>query len=372
VSIEWRSGTDGASDAFLDLPAIVYRDDPRWIPEEASIVARAFSRENAWFDQGEAATLCLPGEARLAVFINGACTIDGERAAFFGYWEQTATAASARLFDAAADWARARGCTMLYGPIDFTSFGRYRVSLGSEPGGLPFPGEPYQAPGYAETLTALGFHEVRRYATQLGPTPREAVERKRPALDSARAAGYSFETLDARAWLAFVPELYAVADSIFGDGFAYTPVSRAYFEAGYAESVARRLCPHTSLVARAADGSLAGFLLAFPHYGPLAVQGAARDRVPASRLSFAEHAARLCASGERTAIAKTAGVMPEHRRRGVLDAMSVLAIERGLPHYDRWMAALVRDGNASGRFGAPYSAAERSYALYARRVGSDA
>jgi hypothetical protein len=369
LTVDVRDGRAGVDEAFVELPHALYADDPWWIPEDRSSVRRAFSSGNPWFARGEAVTMCVAGEARMALFANAGCEIDGQRSAFFGCWEQRAgSAAGAAMFVEALRWARERGCTMLHGPIDFTTFGRYRVSSGIEPGGLPFPGEPYQAAHQIAALETAGFGVTQRYVTQIGPTPYAAAELKRPALAAAVAAGYDFAPLDAEGWMRFVPELYAAADTIFGGGHAYTPVSREYFETGYGAGVARRLCPHTSVIARAPDGSFAGFLLAYPHHGPLAAQRAGTARVDAAALSFAEHAGVLQSRGERTAIVKTAGVMPGHRRRGVLDAMSVLAIDRGRPHYDRWMAALVRDGNPSGRFGAPHAAGVREYALYARHV----
>ena len=51
-----------------------------------------------------------------------------------------------------------------------------------------------------------------------------------------------------------------------------------------------------------------------------------------------------------------------------MDALAVAVLERGQGHYDRWMAALIREKNHSARYGGRRQRLERSYALYAKPV----
>ncbi|MGZ3407677.1 MAG: hypothetical protein ACXVAN_14605, partial [Polyangia bacterium] len=100
---------------FLELPHQLYRDDPRWIPEEPDAVARAFSPANRWLQTGMAQPFCLPGRARAAAFFDPRCAIDGAPAAFFGYWESVGDLEADRaLFARVVEWARARGAARLY------------------------------------------------------------------------------------------------------------------------------------------------------------------------------------------------------------------------------------------------------------------
>lgn len=378
-SIAARDFTAGVDDAFVELPRRVYAADPAWIPEDEDSLRRAFSLGNPWFARGRAVTLCVRGRARLAVFREPGCRVRGRESAFFGYWEHRGAAdASLALLDAAAEWARTHGAETLYGPVNFTTLGTYRLRLSAEPGAVTFPGEPYNPPGYPALLEGAGFAPVQHYVTQVGMPGGSALA---PAMSARRAlldAGYTIEPLDGARWLAMLPELHRAADAIFGANLAYTPVSFEAFAAGYGATVARRLCPRTSLVARAPDGALAGFLLVYPHYGPLLVRGAPGGRVPVGALSYDEHAPALERLGERTAVAKTVGVVAAHQGRGLMSALGVTALERGRAHYDRWLAALIRADNPSRRFGAAHMRAERTYALYARPLdgprdgGSDA
>ncbi len=360
-----RTGTAGLHDAFVDLPRAVYADDPLWIPEEAVQLRRAFSADNAWFATGSAMTMCIPGRARLAVFRRHGCVIDGKAAAWFGFFESVNDAEVAGvLLGEAAAWARAQGADVMYGPIDFNTFGRYRIRVSAEPGGMPFPGEPYNPPYYASLLASADLAAARKYVTQIGRIKPRPLEAKRAMAYAVEEAGYTIEPLDGASWLAALPELHSKADEIFSDSFAYTPVSFDQFAAGYGASVARRMCARTSLLARGPDGDIAGFLLVYPQYGPLVVQGAAAQRVPLSELSWEQHDPALVARGERLAVAKTVGVCPKHRSRGLMDALGAVAIDRGEGRYDRWAGAMIRADNPSRRFGAAHMDVERTYALY--------
>ena len=360
-------GTSGLDESFVDLPRLIYGDDPLWIPEEEGQLRAAFDAGNPWFVRGRALTLTVPGQARLAVFHDDACTIGGRRAAYFGYWEHRGNAAAnGRLFAEAEAWARLRGAAILCGPVNFTTLGTYRLRTAAEPGAVPFPSEPYNPASYPSTLCALGYDMTRSFLTWVGSIKRELLapklERRRGLLE----AGYVLEPLQFDRWMAMLPELHRLADEIFGEGLGYTPVPLNAFAAACGEPIARRFDPTASLIARAPDGSLAGFVLTYPHYGPLAVQGAGRARVPASALCFSEHAPVLEGLGHRTGIVKTVGVARAHRRRGVMDALVLTAIERGMPRYDNWLAAMMRDDNPSTRFGGPHAEHSRRYALYGK------
>ena len=71
-------------------------------------------------------------------------------------------------------------------------------------------------------------------------------------------------------------------------------------------------------------------------------------------------------AGERTAVVRTIGVHPEHRAKGVMDALMAEAVARGVRHYDRWIGALIEASSWSRRFGASQTDHERMYALFAK------
>ena len=371
MRIVMRSGASGVHDAFAELPRLVYADDPLWIPEEECQLRRAFSATNPWFASGSAVTMCIPGRARLAVFRQHGCLIDGRPAAWFGFFESLDDRQAAELLlGEAAAWARAHGAAVLYGPIDFSTLGKYRVRVRAEPAAVPFPGEPYNPPYYAGLIEGAGFAVAREYVTQIGRIKARPLDAKRETARAVADAGYTLVPLDGATWLATLPELHGKADEIFADSFGYTPVPYDQFAAGYGASVAKRLCARTSVLARGPDGDLAGFFLVYPHYGPLAIQGSTLGRVPVSDLSYDAHDAVLAAAGGTLAVAKTVGVTPKHRGRGLMDALGATVIERGVGRYDCWVGAMIRADNPSRRFGAAHMDFEREYALYGQPLTS--
>jgi hypothetical protein len=231
---------------------------------------------------------------------------------------------------------------------------------------MPFPGEPYNRAEYSAILSENGFCEAMRYVTQIADVGLTATEAQRMAAEKLEKAGYVFEPLDGSRWLSLLPALHQMADEIFGDAFAYSPVSYEEFAANYGEGLARRLCPHTSVLAIGPAGDIAGFFISFPHYGPLLIQASTIGRVRSSELSYDVHQPMLAAAGHTTAVAKTIGVHPAHRQHGLMNAMGALAMERGRGRYDQWIAALVRENNVSRRFGDAHSHRLRKYTLYRR------
>lgn len=363
-----RNGPDGVPDDFLDIPAVVYRDDPMWIPEEPEVVASAFTDANPWFASAAACTVCIPGVARAAAFRDPRLTIDGRPAAFFGYFESAgAVSDDLRVMRRVEAWARDRGAEVLVGPVDFTTLGRYRIRLSAEPGAITFPGEPYNPPEYPARLQALGFRLYQQYLTQVGPPPVSRAAGVGDALAALRSEGFRFERATPTLWLSHLDELHPLIDAIFARSFGYTPVSRAMFDAACGESLARRICPHASTMAFTKSGEIAGFFLVYPNYGPLVVQAAGAARVPASSLEYGRHCSALASSSSSiAAVAKTTGVSPAFRRRGLMNAMAAESVRHGEGRYGAWFGAMIRADSHSRNFAHGRTWNERWYGLYGK------
>ncbi|MBH24591.1 MAG: hypothetical protein CMH57_09095 [Myxococcales bacterium] len=355
-TIHTATAQEGLPEAFLTIGLLATGDDPDAIPTpEANLPAR-FSPDDPWFAAGnDAAAFWIEGRARLMVFLPRGLEIAGEPSCFFGFWESApGQGDEARvhqaLFERARGWARARGARSMYGPIDFSTYGRYRLRLESEAGAITFPGEPYNPARYPALLTSCGFSLSQGYMTQIARTETLAPAREQRAhvLGRVEAMGYRLLPMSPDAWLSRLDELHAAIDDMFGQNFAYTPLSLEAFKRACGPSFIRKADPDVSTLCVAPDGALAGFFIVYPHYGPLVRAGAAQ-RVAVTDLDFHAHAPRLGA--RQDAILKTVGVLPAHRRHGLMSAMVMSILERGADRYQRWFGALVRDDNPSGRFG---------------------
>lgn len=359
---------DAIAAEFHSVAQQVYHDDPLWLGEDLKSLTEQFRAALSQSDL-KLWTKCLPGIARLAVSISPRQVIDGRLSAFFGFWEGTDSPdQQSALFREAEQWAKDQGAECLIGPINLSTFYSYRVRLNEFAAGA-FPGEPYNPPYYAGLLDTAGFRPLKQFHSWLGPID-DRVEAlsadMEPALQGLESEGLSFLPLNGDTWLGRLDEFYDYVDQIFGNNFAYTRISRDHFETSFGSPIARRLCPHSSVLAQNADGEIAGFFLGFPDYGPLVQQGN-KEQMVLSEIGF-EDFSRL--KGRRTLLGKTGGVHPDFRNRGLFGIMSYLMLKRGSAHYDWGGAVLVREDNPSARvaelmFSRPQDQ-RRDYGLFAK------
>jgi hypothetical protein len=363
-----RPAVDGPPDGFFDVARRVYRDDPRWIPEDEEGLRARFSSDNPWFERGDAHLWCMPERSRLAAFMSPDTRVDAVPAAFFGYWEtQERPGTDAVVFGQAEAWARRRGAHRLYGPIDFSTFDRYRLCTGGDATTAPFPQEPFNPPGYPALLTALGFRPTATSYASLVLT-RDLCEHLageyRPHLDRVLALGYRIEPLSTDAWLADLRPLHGLCDAVFGEQFAYTPITFEEFSVVCGESYARRMAPDLSFLGRAPDGSLAAVVVNSPDWSPLLAQGNPA-RLRARELAHDLHRPLLARHGPANALIRTGGVVPRHRGVGLAYAFLArvfAAVAEG--DWDRATVGIVTAGNAIDHLLRRHEPAVRTYALY--------
>jgi hypothetical protein len=89
----------------------------------------------------------------------------------------------------------------------------------------------------------------------------------------------------------------------------------------------------------APDDSVAGFLLIYPHYGPLVIQKAGDGRVPVSELNYHQHWPLLEKQESIAGLAKTIGIHPNHRGKHLSVALAVQCALWGADRYDCWYGA---------------------------------
>ena len=148
---------------FLDLPFRIYRDIPQWVPPLETDARHMLDRKrHPFYTHSDAAFfLALQDGApvgRVAVLDNRNYNeFNSERTAFFYLFECEHDGAAARaLFEAAFDWARARGLDQIAGPKGFTTFdGMGLLVKGFEH--RPAFGIPYNPPYYPALIETAGF-----------------------------------------------------------------------------------------------------------------------------------------------------------------------------------------------------------------------
>lgn len=361
-------GAESIPASFLDVPHVIYQNDLSWIPESRQDVLSQFSKANPWFNHGESVIAVNDGKSRIAGFFSPEMQINGEPVAYFGYWESVNDLEANRpLFSALEEWAREKGATRLYGPINFSTFGAYRIRTGGFEQGA-FPGEPYNPSYYQDLLRGLGFEtnedlEYRSFPVDI-PAFLEASSREYNALKRRIDSRLKVEQLTADIWLDKIEEFYQLIDQIFGQNFAYTPVSKAQFKTSMGLSFAEKLCPLSSMIAWGKEGEIAGFFLAFPDYSPLQNQGAGNARL--DQVSFAHDFGNL--PRPRTMLLKTVGTHPKYRRFGLGSYLGLEGCRLAQDKYDRVIAALLKSDNPSTNFPRRHIQTNRTYALFSKRL----
>jgi hypothetical protein len=114
---------------FLDLPFFLYRDCPQWVPPLASDAKGMMDRRrHPFYRHSDAAFFMAYGDSarpvgRIAVLDNRRYNeFNHERTAFFYLFEcENDSAVAKMLFDAAGEWACARGLNRLIGPKGFST-----------------------------------------------------------------------------------------------------------------------------------------------------------------------------------------------------------------------------------------------------------
>ena len=374
VGVLEADGGQGVADEFVDLSWHVYRNDPLWIPEDSDALRRQFSAGNAWFERAEARWWCIPGSARLAAFYAPDTRVAGKAVAFFGLWETTGDLDANRLlFQQAEAWARARHAERIIGPIDFTTFGRYRLRTGGNATARPFLQEPYNPAGYPALIEALGYDELPiRYFTHVvtQEQQRRLADALAPSVDVLEGAGYRLERVTTELWMRELPALHAMCDSVFAEQFAYTPLSFAEFEAQCGERFIRRIEPDASVAMWAPDGTLAGFVINYPDWSPLIAMDAGDARLRSDEIDHAKHMPLLRARPEMDWLVRTGGVLPEHRGQHAMAAMGG-AILRRMVDSEQWNQSVWGIGivgNGIDHMVRDLTVTSRFFALYAREL----
>ena len=371
-NVQIAEACEGIPNGFFEARDRIYANNPMEIPEDRAAVSAQFSASNPWLAYNEAASMCVEGKARTAVFAPDSLHIEGKRACFFGYFESLDppedAEATQTMLAQAESWARKRGAESLFGPINFSTYNNYRIRLNAEPGAITFPGEPYNPDYYRELLEACGYRLHHGYRTQIAPI--DHLTQARSAREACRAAieteGFTIQPLSHDKWLSSIDEFQLLIETTFRQNFAYTPLSKTLFRQACGRSFIQKADPDVSVVCFSPGGEIAGFFLVYPHYGPLVIRGAGSRRLPVDALDFATHWPQLQSLGHKVAIAKTVAVHPAFRRKGIMDAMSLALLDQGEKRYELWFGALIRDDNPSRNFGDSWETDSRTYGLFSK------
>lgn len=360
-----RQSSMSVNKEFTDIPQRIYADDPFWLGEDSSLIQQEFSIRNGFFETGEA-WIGYEGDTRLAAFFESGYRLEDQPAACFGYWETNQNLKANRsLFSKVEKWAKAKGVKALYGPINFSTFGAYRLRVNAFDESA-FLGEPYNPHYYPDLLVKLGFevcqryqsrfhHDIAQWACQVRPKQKELSEK----------LGHNFllQPLSVEMWLKYLPQAYRLVETAFKRNFAFRSIPFAEFRKIFGESYIAKSCPVTSQIVLDRDNHLAGFFVCFPDYAELI---SSQARLQSSLdLRYTTHFPKL--NRPRTLLAKTGAVDPKYRGKGIFTWMCNQLVIASVRDYQQVCAALMREDNLSMNYGLNFPTS-RNYALFRKKL----
>lgn len=183
-----------------------------------------------------------------------------------GHFEAADEAAGVAVLRRAAQRLAEEGAVRVVGPMNGSTWARYRLALPPDPGSAarpPFLSEPTNPSWYPACFEAAGFEAVEHYLSRLVPDLDSLAEPAARARERATERDIRIETLEPAAFEGALDELYDLSLEAFSDNPYYSPLPRAEFLRMY-EPI-RPLVGHGFvLLARPDQGRAAGFLFGFP------------------------------------------------------------------------------------------------------------
>lgn len=281
--------------------------------------------------------------ARCSLWWRTVPSLDDHRLGLIGHYAAADAASGGRLLALACARLRGERCTLAVGPIDGSTWRRYRFVTDRVPAASRsrFFLEPDNPDAWPLHFQADGFRVLATYRSALATQLRQPTV----AADNAfRDRGVIIRTLDAGDG-EDLRRVYQASVASFAGNFLYTPISESEFVDQY-----RAVLPfvHPELVTIAElDGEIVGFLFAVP------------DILEASRTT-------ACAG--RTIVVKTLAVTPRCRGMGLgtllFTKTNAAAMRMG---FTGAIHALMHDGNTSQRISGDAHTIRR-YALFARAL----
>jgi len=290
----------------------------------------------------------LPGErgalrARCSLWWSRTPCLLGHRVGLIGHYAARDAAAGGRLLDRACRELARRGCSVAVGPMDGSTWRRYR--LVTERGGEPtFFLEPDNPDDWPDHFLALGFQPIAQYVSAVNSDLGREDPRVSRIAERLSAQRIRIRPLDPRHAEDDLRRIYAVSAVSFRDNFLYTPIAEADFLGQY-RALLPALRPELVLIAETADQPV-GFIFAVPD------------------LKQAERGRPI-----DTVVVKTLAVLPERAHAGL--GSLLLAVCQGMARrlgYTRAIHALMHEQNVSRNLSRRYAQPMRRYALFGKAL----
>lgn len=282
--------------------------------------------------------------ARCSLWWSRTPSVAGQPAGLVGHWACSSDAAGRRLLAHACAELAANGCSLAAGPIDGSTWRRYRFATWSS-GEPAFFLEPTNPPEWPVTWTASGFAPLADYVSALSDDLTRDDPRAAEASVRLARCGVRLRTLDISRFEEELGRIHQVVSSSFARSLLYTPISAEAMLEQYA-ALRPAIVPGLVLLAELED-RLVGFCFCLP-----------------------DMAERARGDSTRTAIIKTLAVLPNREQLSGLGGHLVSSAHLAMhAHgFTRVIHALMHVRNRSLRISSRTTQPIRRYTLFARSL----
>lgn len=260
---------------FLDVPTVVYANDPNWVAPLRSDVAKQFQPTNPFFQYGElqqflAIRTDLPQPVaigRIVAAVNRRLIErEGKSIGLFGFFETIPNFAVAQaLLKAAGDWLRSQGMTTVRGPIDLSTHNNclFLVDGFDTP---PMVMMPYNPPYYPQFVEQDGWQKAKDAYAYNFPLDRPLPPEFEKGYRIACQSGVTFRPIHTKgeAFERDCISLYHLFTKAFANNWSSTPRTQEEF-LEEAKSLQSLVDPDVFPIAEY-NGEMIGFWMGLPDY----------------------------------------------------------------------------------------------------------
>ncbi len=331
-SVHLHSPDAPEMELFRQVATDLYTDDPRWTaPDDPPALP------------GTICALVRCGEnvvGRACGMVNMEIAYNGAKTALIGWYEcSDDPAAAGLLLRSIASHFRDQGYSYLIGPMNGSTWHRYRFADPSE--APPFFLDVHTKPWYVEQFTDHGFETIARYSSTRFDPGTGDPERVGRSEELYRSQGITIRPIRTDDFENELRRLHQITLESFTRNFLYTPIPFESFRAMYTP-IAPLIQPSLVQIAESADGRPLGYIFTIG------------DRFNRTT---------------PTLIIKTAGIVPMSRTRGLgtllIEKMHIVAREQG---YQACIHALMHQNNPSASILSNESRPYRTYRLLGRSL----
>jgi GNAT superfamily N-acetyltransferase len=287
--------------------------------------------------------------ARCSLWWSKTPTYENEQVGLMGHYAAQSDEAANELLNQACKILSEKGCTFVIGPMDGSTWRRYRFVTESPIGAAPFLLEPTHPPEYPKQWLNNGFVPLAQYTSTLQPSlesdPHVSERLEKLVTTRLAKAGISFRPFDKSRLEKELETIFDITLKSFADNFLYTPIAKAEFMNDY-QKVLPFALPELVLFAEL-NGETIAYVFAIP------------DLLQQQRGESPE-----------TFIVKTLGVLPEHANKGLGTVLVDLVVRKARDlGFKKAIHALMLETNQSQTISKRFqSQLLRRYTLYAKKL----